>query len=348
MVMLSHLWMDLNWWQGAYAVQAFYVVSGYLMTLVLNEVYTGASGKLAYVINRLLRIYPLYIAAVIAGVILLSVATRTLPQNETMQWALTHGLRSASSPADWFGNVTLLYRWDTPLVIAQAWSLRVELVFYLLMIALTRHRWLIALWVTCSIAITAYYELQDAPFIIRYATVAGGSLAFSLGALVYHIKASFPLPSFNIPLAVFLFFGHTVFAAEIWGFERHKQGLEFLSETSHFGIHISVLLAAYLLLAINTDRSHGVKMGFDRTLGDLSYGVFLLHWICAVAIMSLGVSFENKVLLIPGSFVCVNVLAYIMHRYIERPIDKAIRSQLRAKARMRSQTFLNETTAKSE
>src|SRR5690349_19788263 len=43
---------------GAFAVFGFYVVSGYLMTLVLNDIYRFELRR--YVANRLLRIFPLY------------------------------------------------------------------------------------------------------------------------------------------------------------------------------------------------------------------------------------------------------------------------------------------------
>jgi peptidoglycan/LPS O-acetylase OafA/YrhL len=59
MVMISHLWNESAWWHGAYAVFGFYLLSGYLMTLVLNEVY-DKSHIIEYGINRCLRVFPIY------------------------------------------------------------------------------------------------------------------------------------------------------------------------------------------------------------------------------------------------------------------------------------------------
>ena len=54
---------------GAYAVFGFYLLSGYLMTLVLNERYGfSPNGFGRYVANRALRIYPPYLAILGFGV----------------------------------------------------------------------------------------------------------------------------------------------------------------------------------------------------------------------------------------------------------------------------------------
>ncbi|GAA3919287.1 acyltransferase [Hymenobacter algoricola] len=47
--------------EGAIAVQAFYIISGFYMALVLNEKYVGqAHSYRLFITNRLLRLYPIY------------------------------------------------------------------------------------------------------------------------------------------------------------------------------------------------------------------------------------------------------------------------------------------------
>ena len=50
---------------GAYAVFCFYMMSGYLMSKIINEVYIDKSGPFRYMANRLLRIYPLYLTVLL-------------------------------------------------------------------------------------------------------------------------------------------------------------------------------------------------------------------------------------------------------------------------------------------
>ena len=54
LVVLGHL--HRPWWPASWAVFSFYVISGYLMSLILDETYgwTGA-GRRRFALNRFLR-----------------------------------------------------------------------------------------------------------------------------------------------------------------------------------------------------------------------------------------------------------------------------------------------------
>jgi peptidoglycan/LPS O-acetylase OafA/YrhL len=54
---------------GVVAVQAFYIISGFYMSLILNEKYTGKNSYKLFITNRLLRLYPIY--WVIAGLMVI-------------------------------------------------------------------------------------------------------------------------------------------------------------------------------------------------------------------------------------------------------------------------------------
>ena len=59
MVVFQHL--GKSYQLGAYAVFTFFVISGYLMTYILNENYGySLRGRMKYLLNRILRIYPVY------------------------------------------------------------------------------------------------------------------------------------------------------------------------------------------------------------------------------------------------------------------------------------------------
>ena len=57
----GHIWSPSMLFSGFYAVFFFYLLSGYLMSLVLNEVYVTHSDTLKYIANRALQIYPPYL-----------------------------------------------------------------------------------------------------------------------------------------------------------------------------------------------------------------------------------------------------------------------------------------------
>ncbi|MDR2601476.1 MAG: acyltransferase [Spirochaetaceae bacterium] len=59
---------------GVVAVQSFYIISGFYMSLILNEKYTGKGAYKLFITNRLLRLYPIYWA--VAGLtVILSLVT---------------------------------------------------------------------------------------------------------------------------------------------------------------------------------------------------------------------------------------------------------------------------------
>src|SRR5258705_8742306 len=61
LVVLNHVYLPTNNLLGAHAVAGFYMISGYLMTKVIHDVYgTSLSGCKRFLTNRLLRIYPAY------------------------------------------------------------------------------------------------------------------------------------------------------------------------------------------------------------------------------------------------------------------------------------------------
>ncbi|MEM6535163.1 MAG: acyltransferase [Pseudomonadota bacterium] len=333
MVACSHLWSDLLWWQGIYAVFGFYVISGYLMTLVLAEVYVGREGVGAYLLNRLLRIYPLYLVVLAIAVVVRLGSPLLMPPNEEQNQVIDFVffvIGSADSVHEWVANLTLVFYWDTILIVSQGWSLRVELVFYALMPFLVMRRWILVIWFLISIGLVAYYTLSDVSFITRYIGVMGASFAFSLGAVTYALKKRITPANWHKYLAVLLFVLHTVFAAEIWGFDRQSSGWGTLFSKGYYGLPMSTFLCAYLLWALSAvPRDDSLRSRWNDRLGDLSYAVFLCHWIVAAWLVIAGMDFSNKPLFFAIAFVIINFFAYVLNRLVERPINDNVRRRLR-------------------
>uniref|UniRef100_UPI003FED5D51 acyltransferase family protein n=1 Tax=Bilophila wadsworthia TaxID=35833 RepID=UPI003FED5D51 len=77
LVAISHLYGNMIHGPAAYAVWFFFVLSGFLMSLVLTKKYGfSPSGLKDYAQNRFLRIYPSYIFSVILGIGVLFVLKR--------------------------------------------------------------------------------------------------------------------------------------------------------------------------------------------------------------------------------------------------------------------------------
>lgn len=330
MVALSHLWGNVLYWQGAFAVFCFYLVSGYLMTLILSEVYSRWEHLPRYVINRLLRIYPVYIVAFFLSY---SVA-RAAGIGEIGQGTGLVFNQVAPLPSDitsWVANITLVLPWDGQLHISQAWSLRVELVYYALLPLLCRNVKVVLVWFLGSVALAVYWQYVGELFGTRYSSVLGASVAFSLGAIVYHLKQSIHLSKRHVNIAAFLFFFHLLAAPLLWGFSSEApSGIGILFLKHNLGLYGNLFAGAYLLLAIVGQQRESSSAGqLDKGLGDIAYAVFLSHWIAAQLVVWVGLSPQDKLVYVPSALALTLLLSVMMNKCIEEPVNRYLRDRVR-------------------
>lgn len=332
MVVFAHLWSEWLWWQGPYAVFCFYVVSGYLMSLILNETYVGERAWLRYLENRALRIFPVY-WLVLALTLAFSHGFPELqdtPIRAGIQ--LHHVLRQADGYHSWLANITLIVpAASTGFAISQAWSLHVELVFYIAMLFLARSRTRVIIWSIISLGLVVWQHLDQLSFAERYTGILGSSLAFSVGSLVYHYKDRLNLQSAHLPVSMTLFLFHTFAAAELWGFPRDGD-FSLLLYPHHYGLYANTLLGAYVLVAVISHKKVSIVERVGKLLGNLAYPVFLLHWLVAGVLIGSGISYQNKPALLPLAFLLINLLALALNRWLERPVERLLRSKIRNSA----------------
>jgi peptidoglycan/LPS O-acetylase OafA/YrhL len=199
LVAWTHLWSFPIGWIGWQAVFAFYTLSGYLMTRVLQERY-GFSllGMRAFAVNRVLRLYPAYL--IVAGATLLM--TLVLPLQNYIPTT-----RMPRNVLEWTTNVTVIgqvgvdFGWgiDHTKLATTSWSLSIELVCYALLAlyfagSSKRLIALAILGLVLCIASTAYCTSTGlniyGPYCAqnRYGVVQAGFIPFAIGGLIYFHK----------------------------------------------------------------------------------------------------------------------------------------------------------------
>lgn len=143
-VALSHagLWTPID---ASYAVQIFFVISGYYMALTIEKYYKDDA--LRFYLNRALRIFPAY--WIVAGVTLaFMLATDS-------RWPMNWIVRHFTEPVTILANVTIFGQdiifngAPQKLIVQPAWSVAMELCFYVLAPFLVRIP-TYALIVTCA------------------------------------------------------------------------------------------------------------------------------------------------------------------------------------------------------
>ena len=319
MVVVSHLWPTYFPQVGGYAVFGFYMLSGYLMTFVLNRVYGfSGNGLSRFMMNRALRIYPPYLAVMLLSLfVVLVIPAEGKSVNPFLQLP-------TGAPA-WLSNVFifgLTYKSETRLI-PSAWSLYVELSFYLGMaVLLARWRVVSVIWFGLSLCYTLYMLGAHYPPDQRYYTLQASSLPFSTGSVICFIGEYLRgISRWHVIPATLLFFLNGFTASFIW----RDAYLE--------GFYASLFFSAYLLIVLSSLDRQGMPdwlVRSDRALGDMSYPIFLCHFHVAALVIWLmfdGTRPPGSALFV-SSFIFINCTAFIINVAIEHKVNR-LRSVLR-------------------
>ncbi|KPB02533.1 hypothetical protein SU32_01915 [Ahrensia marina] len=350
LVVISHFWSSLlPGGDGSLAVMGFYVISGYVITLVWSKTYGNApNGFKRFWLNRFVRLYPTFLASSVIGFLAIYFypeAARAINRWMELPWS-PEGLKRIAEagidPSYWWAilipQITLVgYQapafWGVPITFSpNAWSVNMELYFYLAFsFGLTATFFRARRFFQAAFLVTSTYFLalciaghqllstdMMAPYIainyhqIFYKTPVGIAFFFSLGALVYYFpKKAYP-NVFKVSAFILLFAIPLV---------PVPTPIPVISRLLAFGI----LCAITLLLWPDTKPK-----GILKLLGDLSYPLFLLHWPVGVFVSGLTGLEKNSaaffIFAMPASL-SASVLAVY---FLERPLE-AHREKIRPK-----------------
>ena len=347
LVLVGHF-APTNWWTAFIttdaAVQGFFMVSGFYMFLVLDRKYDDVR---TFYINRILRIYPPYLfvlaCAVIASLTLgagahylpISAIGEQLAKLDPVSAALLVVANVAIVPLN---LVTFLYvdggslAW-TPayylhpfpalklLVIPQAWSVDLELMFYAIVPFLVRLRSrYIALMILISFAGRVWFYSWGPPFhhdpwSFRFFPF---ELAlFMTGGLLYRAARDydryFKNPRVAWAMLVFLLVYGSAYAS--------LSGWKYGNFQIRYDVFMVVLACS--LPFLHCSLKYG---GTNRFLGDLSYPIYLNHLFIFNLLATL--PFPGSEIFFVIGVTCSIALAILMVRYIDEPIDRYRQSLL--------------------
>ncbi len=309
-VAISHLWGGMIAGPAAYAVWGFYCLSGYLMTLILNEKYGFTPRGLArFAVNRLLRIYPAYYVVCLGMFVLFS----CLPETSSN---FLPDLRMPATAQGWRYSLLLMTAPDGNELLHGSSALRVELWFYVaIALGLGRSRWTARVWFAASVVYTLWLLARRTPFPERYVFIPACSLAFSLGCLIYHVRGR--LPVFKTPWPALGAAG--LWWLHVWLAQHLPRG------PLVFGLYSSLLfsgLALVTLMRLDPAELPGWMSKVDRFAGNLSYPMYLCHWGVGIGLTWLlpgTTRMDLKIFLI--GFPIVNLVSYLIYNHLERPLQ---------------------------
>lgn len=321
LVCANHLWIIGG--IGRYAVFSFYILSGYLMTeIVMCKYGTSLTGVYKYAVNRILRIYPMYLM-----VFILTIASLYILGTDNIK-SYDPNLSIPSTMKNWVMNSTLTgMDFDVKeRTVPPSWTLFVELFFYAFIpFAVKMGKKFISLWLLASVVYHLSILLISDKSLLgwdeRYGTIMAGSLGFAVGCYfrTYLLEWSASKQAFICSVtAITICYVFTF----IWFLNGPSKTQLNIMSTLFF--YINILCSAIIVCKLFTLKQSNTS----RLLGDFSYPFYLLHLPIGYVVFKLtDIEARSFVLLLAGA-VTTFCACFIAHRF-----DKRI-NQIRDKVRV--------------
>ncbi|MGX5099643.1 acyltransferase family protein [Enterobacter cloacae] len=238
---------------GYLAVDFFFILSGFIMSMVHNEFSTKGSGNYSYfMFKRFIRIYPVYIFLYVASVLLASIE---------------HGI--TESPLSFLINGLLLQSLFGFNYIASSWSISTEMFAYLLfpvmLMTISKTKFIIPI-VIMALASLIYLSVSNE--ILAFSVNASGGLRsvlrcladYALGVTSYVLFANGKVISKRISYALcFILAAFLVFRQ----------------------VDVYIIALCALIIPSLVDESNVVSRALSikpiHYLGQISYSLYLVH-----------------------------------------------------------------------
>ncbi len=324
------------------AVQLFYITSGFLISYVLTE-RGGYENKVTFYLSRCLRLYPLYLAVASLTLVIYLLANpqffelhRDMPLSANISLTLANFLLFGQ---DWImfsavhsGDLVFATNFNNSdfalwkgLLVPQAWSLGVELSFYLIApFVLPRRKLLLALLV-CSLLLRVALVVNgigtNDPWTYRFFPT---ELAFFLvGSLSHQILLPLYRKFFGGALGKSSLVATVVLAA--------FSVLYFVVPVS--GLYKAPILFSCFILFLPLTFAFQNQYKLDGKIGDLSYPIYIGHFlvIFVLELLFKQIDITNELLISISNAIFSIMFALVLNWTIGDRIEL-----LRAKVKTRS------------
>jgi len=300
LVLISHLnirFFSLN--PGVIAVTIFYLLAGFVVSHLYFDIFANKKNKLLqFYTDRIIRIFPLYTIVATITIIFLLITHYGNPHFTLIKLLYNYTI----IPLNYYMYIdsTILTnpKWQ---LIPPAWSLGTELLAYLLLpLALISKRFFyISFIATLTIYIIANLNIINSDY-FGYRFIIGVFFIFLFGSLIQQKKKIETLTLYMLILIIAFFL-----------YKYNNLSGVYVKETL-IGIIVGIPIVAFI--------SKKPNLIFNKTLGQLSYAIFLTHFLIIWILDYLTI--KNYIITI---IITISIITSILLIYIETVVFNKIK-----------------------
>lgn len=324
---------------GTVAVEMFFIISGFYMALILNKKYVGKGSYFLFFSNRLLRLFPMYWFILLLTVVFLFSTTNPLSDlyvQYSTEFTLTTSLYLIFSQLFILGQDLMFFFGFNPeqgnlywmldfskssppgysfLFLGQAWTLSLELMFYLIAPFIVRKNYtIICLFILCALGINLFsfygLGLENDPWTYRFFPTE--LVFFLFGALSYHLYIYLHTQDYfkskvQFQVSSFLFF--------LVVFHPFSKFLPIDRDVFNWFLYIVTFISLPFLFELTKN------IKWDNKIGELSYPIYISHMlVISILILLFEDITSNDYYGLVAMFFTI-ILSVVLVKYIAEPIE---------------------------
>ena len=306
LVLISHASVSfLGYNPGVVAVISFLIISGYVMTLLINRHYLKPFRPYAFYADRIARLFPqflLYISLTYWAIVYVKIPSDFMDVNNVALEKIWLNFLMLPQGFNMFLGSNL------PVLMPQSWSLALELCFYLIIPWILHHYShkliVILLLQSISIFLCAYLGFINTDY-YGYRLIPGTLFIFLIGVLLSQKNWQ----SSRDLIAIFIFSGG------LFLFLFNNEHLYKLNYNKEVLLGIMIGMACIYIINKIEPSLKG-----DMFFGNLSYGVFLNHNLVIISLRYL-FNFETYNTFWLFSIITVSsIFSLLSFTLVEKPI----------------------------